>query len=86
VILKQIFLTRAGVNKRVAFERAHSGTHDFVAVLCSISGEPFGYSWVDKPKEMEYSDVRFRIEKVRKGQPLSLSPHLGQVHKQGDYR
>ncbi len=61
MLLKQQFKTLEGVQKRVAFENAHSRTHQFKSVRC-VNGEPdtreFGAH--------NMHDYTWRIEKTAK--------------------
>ena len=40
VLLKQIFKSLGGVQKRIAFERVHSPRYRFTDVRCDTNGEP----------------------------------------------
>jgi hypothetical protein len=61
VILKQTFKTLAGAQKRAAFETAHSKSHRYVPVRCTVDGE------VD-PYVMERDrDYVWRLERRAKG-------------------
>jgi hypothetical protein len=67
MIYSQVFKTVKGINKRLAFERATRPEYAFYAVFCHTDGAPFGYSWIDKPRDLAYDDVRFRIQRVKIG-------------------
>lgn len=60
MILKQVFKTWAGAQKRAAFENAHTKKHRFFVVACDGSGEPL-------PNRLGYLGIRtYRIEKKSK--------------------
>lgn len=66
MLLKQIFKTHAGANKRTAFKNAHSKTHNYHVEYCSPDGQTtYGRPW-SGVHQMNLSECTYRLRKTKK--------------------
>lgn len=66
MLLKQVFKTHAGANKRAAFENTHSKTHNYYVEYCSPDGQTtYGRPWSDV-HHMNLAECTYRLRKTKK--------------------